>query len=64
MGARRPVRGRVTSRPMESALTQLGQMKQVGGEELDSRNIQEVAGGIRHFLDLGDKPRGEVVLSF
>lgn len=49
---------------MESAPTQLGQMKQVGGEELDSRNIQEVAGGIRHFLDLGDKPRGEVVLSF
>ena len=39
-----------------------GQTKQVGGEELDSRNIQEVAGGIRHFLDLGDQPKGEAVL--
>lgn len=33
-----------------------GQTKQVGEEEVDSRNIWEVIGGIRHFLDMGDKP--------
>ena len=35
-----------------------GQTKQVGEEEVDSRNIWEVIGGIRHFLDMGDKPKG------
>lgn len=33
-----------------------GQTKQVGEEEVDSRNIWEVIRGIRHFLDMGDKP--------
>ena len=33
-----------------------GQTKQVGEEEVDSRNIWEVIGGIWHFLDMGDKP--------
>lgn len=35
-----------------------GQTRQVGEEEVDSRNIWEVIGGIWHFLDMGDKPKG------
>ena len=35
-----------------------GQTKHIGEEEVDSRNIGEVIGGIWHFLDMRDKPKG------
>lgn len=36
-----------------------GQTKRVGEEGVDSRNIQEVAGGSRDFLDVGGEAEGE-----